>query len=108
MCKEKPITNLIVSFRSYTSEVVRERVVMENYFVSLFILNLYVEVRVDEEVLNANNQILNYLFQKVEGNTCERLMLLTLKEELQATVMELTQCKVSGIDGIVTKFYKEN
>jgi hypothetical protein len=108
MCKEKPITNLIVSFRSYTSAVVRERVVMESCCVSLFILNLYVEVRVDEEVLNANNRILNYLFQKVEGNTCERLMLLTLKEELQVIVMELTQCKVLGIDGIVTKFYKEH
>jgi hypothetical protein len=94
MCKEKPITNLIVNFRSYTSEVVRERVVMESCCVSLFILNLYVEVRVNEEVLNANNRILTYLFQKVEGNTCERLMLLILKEELQAIVMELTQCKV--------------
>jgi len=108
MCKEKPITNLIVNFRSYTSEVVRERVVMESCCVSLFILNLYVEVRVNEEVLNANNRILTYLFQKVEGNTCERLMLLILKEELQAIVMELTQCKVSGIDGIVTKVYKEH
>ncbi len=55
MLKEKPITNLIVSFRSYTSEVVKERVVMESCCVSFFILNLYVEVRVDEEVLNANN-----------------------------------------------------
>jgi len=80
MFKEKPTTNLIVSFRSYTSEVVRDKVVMESCCVSFFILNLYVEVRVDEEVSNANNQILNYLFQKVEGNTCERLMLLILKE----------------------------
>jgi hypothetical protein len=108
MFKEKPITNLIVRFRSYTSEVVRERLVMESCCVSFFILNLHVEVRVDEEVLNANNRILIYLFQKVEGSTCERLMLLILKEELQAIVMELAQCKVPSIDGIVTKFYKEH
>jgi hypothetical protein len=35
-------------------------------------------------------------------------MLLILKEELQAIVMELAQCKVSSIDGIDTKFYKEH
>jgi hypothetical protein len=76
--------------------------------VSFFISNLYVEVKVDEEVLNANNQILIYLFQKVEGSTCETLMLLILKEKLQAIVMELAQCEVSCIDEIVTKFYKEH
>jgi hypothetical protein len=76
--------------------------------VSFFILNLYVEVKVDEEVLNAINRILIYLFKKVEGSTCERLMLLIFKEELQVIIMELAQCKVSGINGIVTKIYKEH
>jgi len=76
--------------------------------VSFFILNLYVEVKVDEEVLNAINRILIYLFKKVERSTCERLMLLIFKEELQAIIMELAQCKVSSINGIVTKIYKEH
>jgi hypothetical protein len=51
MFKEKPITNLIASSKSCTSGVVRERVVMESCCVSYFRLNLYVEARVDEELL---------------------------------------------------------
>jgi hypothetical protein len=107
MFKEKPTGNLIASFRSYTSGVVRERVVMESCCVNYFRLNLYVEAKVDKELLNANNRIFNYLFQKVEGNVCERLVLFISKDELQTIVMKLAYGKLLGIDGIVTKFYKE-
>lgn len=61
MFKEKSTTNLIASFRSYTSGVVRE-----SCCVAYFRLNLYVEARVDEELLNANNRILNYFFKRLK------------------------------------------